>query len=60
MFTMKQKIVTALALILALAGQLNAWFTRVEVMGFSAEKISILLFLPLFVVVVWAMGRRAK
>ncbi|HLZ64850.1 MAG TPA: hypothetical protein VKQ29_01405 [Aliidongia sp.] len=50
MFTMKERVLAGITLIIAMAGQINASLFGEEIFGLSAQKTSVLLYIPMGVV----------
>jgi hypothetical protein len=60
MYSRNERIAGAVALAIALAGQINASTYKINVLGFPSPKVSILMYLPLAAVLFWVLRRKAK
>jgi hypothetical protein len=62
MYPLRQRIIVAVLMAIAIAGQINSWFFKKEIFGLDEEFISRILFAPLFFGVIWVVwnGRRSE
>jgi hypothetical protein len=60
MYTPREKAATAIALIIAAAGVINDLFINNSVLGIPLNKLSIVLFAPAFIVVLYLINKRDK
>jgi hypothetical protein len=58
MFSTRIRITAAVAFVIALCGQINASLIHRDIFSISAEKISILSFLPAAIIVFMAIEKR--
>ena len=60
MFTVKQRVLAGLGLLVAVIGQLNAWWWKVGVAGLAPDRVAILAYIPAAIVVLAALRAKAR
>jgi hypothetical protein len=51
MFTVRQRVLAGVGLLVAVVGQLNAWIWKVGVAGLISDRIAILAYIPAAIII---------
>jgi hypothetical protein len=60
MFTVRQRVLAGVGLLVAVIGQLNAWSWKVGIAGLAPDRVAILAYIPAAVVVFAVLRAKAR
>lgn len=59
-FTIGQRVLAGVGILVAVIGQLNAWSWKVDVAGLSHDRVAILAYIPAAIVVFAILRAKAR